>query len=237
MIKYFSQFEYVRLWTFTCTTRHSISSREHFNVMRKAWRIFTKELRRNKALRESQRNVQYIKTVELHKSGFVHFHALFTQYVPQSIIGAIWDGACRAVLKQNTHVASAYVSAHRHNAKRAAMYVTKNVAKGTGNKDAILYVTKADEDFKKLSELGKKVKRWSKSGKAAIFEKKESNGKWIIAKVRSDGSLNLCAVGAIEHVPENDDEISLEDAVSQIEFGFGSSDPPDFLKEIIDYID
>lgn len=237
MIRYFQNFEYVRLWTFTCTTRFTMTPKLHFDAMRKAWRIFTKELRRNKGLRESQRQVQYVKTVELHKSGYVHFHALFTQYVPQAIISAIWDNACRSVLKQNAHVASAYVRGHKYNATMAAKYVTKSVARGAGTAEKVAYVTKSDDDFLKLSKLGERVKRWSKSNKTGLFPRYAGPSPYVCVKVRDDGSLNLCAESAIEQVPEELSDEEFENALSQIEIGFGDGDPPDLVKELAAYLD
>lgn len=205
--------------------------------MRKAWRIFTKELRRNKALTEKQRNVQYVKVVELHKSGYVHFHALFTQYAPIAIISAIWDNACKQVLKTNAHVATAYVRGHKHNHTQAANYVTKSVARGSGNSSKVAYATKDEDSFKNIGELGDRVKRWSKSAKTGIFPKYAGPSQYICAKVRADGSLNLSAVGAIEQVPEDLNDAELENELSQIEFGFGEENPPDFLKDISAFLE
>lgn len=235
--KYLSQFEYVRMWTFTCTPRFSSSPKEHHDLMRKAWRIFTKELRRCNLLKEAQKKVQYVKTTELHKSGFVHFHAVFTVYIPWTTVQQLWEKSCQQILHTREHVSNCNVHALKQSAKVVANYLTKSVVCGAGASRIGAYMTKADDSLQNLSKLGKRVKRWSKSSRISIFEKRLKSGNFVLVKVRPDGSLNLGNVVSLEHVPVESHEIGLENDILEIEFDFGDEPPDDLLEAISAYVE
>ncbi len=95
LIQYFSKFEFVRMWTFTMITNTQLAPDVHYKLLVSAWKIFLKEMRRCNAFDDSQKKFQYVKVVELHASGYVHFHALVTQFLDQTVVQKLWERACQ----------------------------------------------------------------------------------------------------------------------------------------------
>ena len=56
----------------------------HLKSMLKSWKLFMKELKK------FYPRLQYIRVIERHKSGFIHFHACINSYIPQPQLLQIW---------------------------------------------------------------------------------------------------------------------------------------------------
>lgn len=182
--KYLQTWKHIRLWTFTLTTRHAGSSAQHFNQLRSSWKLFLKEIRRNSALSETQRNFQYIKVVERHsatnadgtekKVVGVHFHVLVSEYLPYAVVQMLWERCVEKVLNTSERNLCRVNVRHSLNAKNGARYVCK-------------YVTKSVQDFRA------RIKRWTKSGRVAIFNKRVPNARFVLYQsfIRHNPDLNL----------------------------------------------
>lgn len=119
-------------WTFTLTNRFSRSVDEHRRQMAKAWHYLWREIRRTLLLSPKQRGAQYISVVEAHQSGFVHRHALVDVYLPQRLLQAIWESACRHALgveDPKAHVGFCFVRFVPQGGRQVARYVAKYVTK------------------------------------------------------------------------------------------------------------
>lgn len=164
LTKYFMQYEYSRLFTFTITSRFHDNQYDHYKLFAEAWRRFTIEVRRNKALTKTMNNFQYVRVAEQHISGYIHYHVLINCYMPVKIIHAIWENIVRSLLTVTGHVASVQAQG-RKDAKAAAKYVCKYV-------------------MKNAKVLSKYLKKWTKSGRVSIFEKRTSSGQWMCINLR-----------------------------------------------------
>lgn len=49
--------------------------------------------RLTRALRKMQPNIKYIRSIEVHKSGFIHLHCVFNKFIPISFISEEWKKA------------------------------------------------------------------------------------------------------------------------------------------------
>ena len=158
--RYFGQFKYVRLWTFTLSSRVAPDKITHYKIFAECWRRLITELRRNKVFSKKQHKFQYVRVCEPHKSGFFHYHCIFTEYFKQELVQKIWEGICQEVTKDKFHVAQCNVKGCL-SSKGAARYVSKYVLKSA----KLLYSHQ---------------KKWTKSVGASIFDKKVSSGEWSI---------------------------------------------------------
>jgi hypothetical protein len=168
--KYFSQFKFVRLWTFDVRTSLFDNHKDGIFAISEVWRRFITFLRRNNALSSAQKKFTYVKVLEFTKRGYPHYHVLVNEFLPYVIVQACWENAINSTFKSNGTHGRAFVVASMQ-AKHAAKYVAK-------------YVLKTSKDPRG------KFRLWSKSNGASIFETKESSGEWIFLNMRK-GELNL----------------------------------------------
>jgi len=154
----------VRFWTFTLTNRLSKTPEEHSKSLSKSWRYFVTELRRNKLLSERERNVSYIKVSESHKSGYLHYHVFFSEYIHYSKIKALWEYATSTVFDYLGKLGSVDVRGNL-DAKTCSKYVTK-------------YVVKQAKRKLKYANL------YSCSGNEALFEKVEKTEHYAVYHIR-----------------------------------------------------
>ena len=169
--RFFSKIKVVRLWTFTLSSGVAVTPVEHYNLLKEGWRRLTTELRRSKYLRADQRNFQYVRVLELHKSGYAHLHVLVTEYLPQKFVQSCWEHICQDLCNVQGHVASANVKGIRNSAS-AARYVVK-------------YVLKC------AREATFAVRRYSRSGKVALFPKHVSSGDWYFVRLDIEFSVQF----------------------------------------------
>jgi hypothetical protein len=169
MLKYFKQFEYIRLWTLTLSSRFMSSKLEHYKILQETWRRFMIEVRRNKILTKSQRDIQYVRVSEYHdgkkgfyndvnNKGYIHFHILVTQYIPVAM--------CQSLLNHITYELTG-IQEKIFNINMKGMQAHENAAH---------YVVKYV--MKSAAMLSVHQKKWTKSGKISIFDKRVSSGEW-----------------------------------------------------------
>lgn len=172
--KWLSQFERVRMFTFTIRNTGEFKNETFNYLFAKVWHRFIVELRRSKVLTKKQRNVQYIKVYELHKVGTLHVHALMSEYFHWATIQTIWQKAIRTYFNIKGKSGNVNVKGSR-SAKGGAKYVSK-------------YVTK-------MAKQGLlRVRSWSKSGKVAIFKKRIKTDVWIMLR-RNTQDYRLAKLG------------------------------------------
>ncbi len=164
--KWLRTFTQVRMMTFTAKKTKGMSNEDFNERFTKSWHLFVTTLRRNKLFRDNERNVQYIKVYEFHKSGTLHAHVLMSEYIHWSKLQAVWQNSLWTYFGGEGKLGNVNARGTR-TPKKASLYVAK-------------YVTKMA-----IENMGK-IRAWSKSGKVAIFAKKNSNGEWMMILRSSD---------------------------------------------------
>ena len=171
MLKYFSQFKYIRLWTLTLSSRFMASKLEHYKILQETWRRFMIEIRRNKFLTKSQRDIQYVRVSEYHEGkkgfyndvnnkGYIHFHILVTEYIPVAIAQKIITHITQELTGIEEKIFNINMKGMQAK-ENAAHYVVKYV-------------------MKSAAMLSVHQKKWTKSGRAVIFEKRAPSGEWCL---------------------------------------------------------
>lgn len=110
----------------------------------------------------NKRELKYIKVLELHKSGFIHYHVVFEHYLPVSVIRSLWQNAIWHYIKCIDTPGNVHVKKLKH-ANQAANYLAK-------------YVVKAANEVKK--SLKRRTRLYSKTNNIILFGKKESTDSW-----------------------------------------------------------
>lgn len=152
-------FKLIRFWTFTLSSKNYESNHEHYRDLAQTWRFFITYLRRSKVFTKAEQEVQYVKIYEQHQSGYLHIHAFFSDFVEVQKAYVLWNAAARAATGKDEARGYCYVRA-KSNVEQAARYVVK-------------YVTKLAH-FKTFF-----LRKWSKSGKVAIFKKFKTEKGWL----------------------------------------------------------
>ena len=155
-----SSWSCIRLFTFTMTNRYHESPEEHYKTLCLVWRYFITYVRRTMSLSKRQRNFSYVKCPDLHQSGYIHFHAFFSEYMPRDLINNIWEQSCQKILSCDTHAGNVHAEGI-YNARSAANYVTKYITKSIDKAPFILY-------------------RYSKSKDVKLFPAKKQSDGWMI---------------------------------------------------------
>jgi hypothetical protein len=174
----------IRFWTFTINASIEPKRKQFNRLFRQTWHRFIVELRRSKLVPKQVRAVGYVKVYELHKSGRLHIHCFFNEYIDKSIISRLWAYCIDKVFQynQNTHqdfpshlikLGNSHVKGMR-NSKFAANYVAKYVVK-------------------MANEMYREVRSWSKSGNVAIFPKRPPSDGNILLLTKSDELICLMA--------------------------------------------
>jgi hypothetical protein len=96
--KFLLNWKYIRLFTFTLTSRFNITPKLHYKILCECWRRFNTEIRRRRNFSKVQQNFSYIRVTEPHKSGYNHLHCFFSCYFEVSAIYPIWNEICESVL-------------------------------------------------------------------------------------------------------------------------------------------
>lgn len=125
---YLDKFQIIRFWSFTLSSKNFKDIETHYRILSKAWRYFVTYIRRDRNITDVEKNLQYIKVVEPHKSGFFHLHAFFDRYVQQQKIYVLWNTAIRTASGDDKLRGGCYVVG-RVSSTKAANYVTKYVMK------------------------------------------------------------------------------------------------------------
>lgn len=169
LFTYFKQFKIIRFWTFTISSDIGLDKKQHYKLFGEIWRRFINEIRRNVLFSKKQQNFQYVRVAEPHKSGYIHFHAIFTEYFPRDILQKLWDNLCKRLSGREKHTGTCIVKGII-STKNACRYISKYV-------------------LKSASILFKHQKKWTKSNKTGIFPKKVKQGEWIVIKFGRDPKL------------------------------------------------
>lgn len=163
LYQYFSKAKYMRLFTFTIRYSYTENKDDFYKLFSRAFALFFKEIRRSPHLSEKQRSVEYVRCLDYHQTGFVHYHCLFTEYLPQKLLYDIWNHILRR-LRNRTGQQGTVNTKGILTCKTAAKYICK-------------YVLKAAQDCQI------RIKRYTKSGRLALFKKHVSTGKWSVMLV------------------------------------------------------
>ena len=156
--RYFKKFKYIRMWTFTLQHTEEDSEYSHYLKLKEVWRRFVTEIRRSKYLRQDQRKFEFFKCLDLHESGFIHFHVLVNVFLPYKWCQDTWEHIAQELLGTKNHVGACNVIAIP-SAKIASSYV-------------VSYVQKVALSFYKG------IRRWSKSNKLRLFDYSKSTSTW-----------------------------------------------------------
>jgi hypothetical protein len=170
LFKYFSQYKFMRLFTFTIRYQLSDDPQEHYKILSKCFALFIKEIRRSPMLSEKQQRVKYVRCIDFHKTGFTHYHGLFSEFIPIKVAIPIWRHVVQKVTGRAGHVGSV-VAVGMLNAKNASSYICK-------------YVCKAAQ------EVVSRWRRYSKSGRLALFDIVHRSGKWSLV-IADDQNLSF----------------------------------------------
>jgi hypothetical protein len=160
LFKYFKQYKILRLWTFTVSSRIGSTEEERFKLLSVAFSLFIKEIRRSPLFSERQRQLAYVKCIDINQNGHLHFHALFTEFIGIKDAIPIWQHICKRLSGVEGHICSIHAKG-LISTKNATRYICK-------------YVLKAAQ------EIILKCRRYTKSGKMALFDKRAPNGAWYI---------------------------------------------------------
>jgi hypothetical protein len=168
----------VRLWTFTLSFNVGGTIEKHYKILQECWRRLNIYMRRNKSITKDQRQYRYIKLIEEHKSGYIHFHVLLDKFLPQKIVQTCWENIIQDITKTNRHTGQVWVKGNL-TPENGAYYVTK-------------YVSKA------IKDIGIKARRYSVSIDGKLFPTKEKDGTWIFFHYRKnlhDVSTEIISLG------------------------------------------
>ena len=177
--EYFCNSRYVRLWTFTASSAN-ISIIDHTELMRKAFHVFLKYIRRHKSLSEVTKKFLYVRVVEFHKSGYIHFHLLIDKFLPQNIVAECWQRALLVARPAYTEGVNGFVFVRAQmSAKIAAGYVVKYV-------------------MKSVADGVRTIARWTKAKGTPIFARFKSNSTWLVLNYTSTGRLFSSSLELLE---------------------------------------
>jgi len=181
---YLSSWKFIRLFTFTQHTPDKLSVSKQNKNFSKAWQLFVKNVRRDKSLSKKQIDFQYVKIVEFTERGYIHYHVVIDSFLPIKIIRRLWDKALFDVFGFVGGRGGINIKVTQ-NSNSCVKYLTK-------------YITKMSS--KKFVNL----RRWSKSGKVALFEVFITDKSWIFFRLTVDGRLNLNNKSITSHKPPSD---------------------------------
>jgi len=173
LTNWLSKLSHIRFWTFTVSSKIAESSSLFNELFVKIWHRFITELRRTKLLSEKQRKVDYVKVYELHKSGKLHVHLFFSDYLPRQIIERLWDYSIRKVTKFDEFAETDFPS---HKVKLGNTFVKGMKSAKFGANYVAKYVVKMAQYKNSI------VRSWSKSSKVSIFPSGKKNEFMVVVE-------------------------------------------------------
>jgi len=210
----------LRLFTFTFTNRFYPDPILHHEILQAAWRYFLRDLRRHSGLSDKQKKVEFFRVIEQHKSGFCHYHVLFTQFLPVQILQPLWESSLvRAMAFQPfSHFANVDVSSFRpgrasrgvakadHYNKKAVNYLLKYLTKSFSTGSAISsspvteivgddVLQRESDDSYALRGFCKRVRRYSKSNTIVLFAENPDREKTHIVASYNKGRFKQLHTG------------------------------------------
>lgn len=184
LTEYLKGWKHIRLFTFTVKTSLFGSRAKAPSKLSAIWRYFMTALRRNQQLSEKQRQVQFVRVVEFHKSGFPHLHVLMSEYLPWIIVQSLWNLAVASILKSFGKSGHCNIR-HSFQAEGGARYVAKYVWKTANDLKTM--------DLRKDDGTSFKMRLWSKSSKVKIFISKVGEYRFFFVDSKKS-PLNLSLV-------------------------------------------
>jgi len=163
---YFDTYKHVRMWTVTLASELMQDPIDHYLLLRECWKRFITEIRRNIALSDAQKHVQYFRCVDYHETGYTHYHILVNQFIDAKILRPIWEHICQQVTGRTNHTGTLHIGIVP-SARAAANYAVKYVSKAI---QFVRYTTK----------------RWSKSKDYRLFPPKKKNDEWVLLDMSKD---------------------------------------------------
>lgn len=190
--KYLSGWEWIRLFTFTLTSRYTTDTKLHYNILCEAFRRFTTELRRKNMFSTKQKKFSYIRVMEAHKSGYFHFHCFFSEYFEVKAIYPLWNKICKDVLDFYSQTNNDYTVFKKNqlyeNEKKGKPYGWVD-AKGTKDKEfGAFYVTKYV--MKSAKVLTGHSKKYTKSRDICLFPKSYGPSQFALVNLRRGNCEN-----------------------------------------------
>jgi DNA-directed RNA polymerase subunit RPC12/RpoP len=212
---YFQKFKYIRLWTFTVSSKlfENIPEADKFRALSEIWRRFLNNLRRDKRLSPVMQKVQYVKVLELQKSGNPHYHCFFDRWIPRAIINAIWESILEHFYNSgflysiNDEIEDYYSDApdvHIFN-KFGNAYVEGAVSASTASDYISKYLMKTIKDLSAVI----KARVWTKSSRVRLFPLKPLPSPWMLL-LSAEKLLYLFSLRATS--PENPPDLILFDS-------------------------
>jgi hypothetical protein len=171
---YLSQFKSIYFWTFTFRSTIFESIKQNHSLAPQIWRRFTVLMRIWLKSRGLLDDFKYIKVLELHKSGFIHYHVVFERFFPASAIRKMWHEAIKSFINTSETPGNVHAKVLKH-ANQAANYLAK-------------YVVKAAKEIKQT--LRKKTRLYSKTNNVILFTKEASHDSWHFENLK-DWAANL----------------------------------------------
>jgi hypothetical protein len=164
--KHFDSYSHIRLWTFTLSSRFFDTPETQVKALSRVWHYFITYCRRNQLLTEKERQFQYVKVFEPHRSGYFHLHALLDRYIRIEKLYAIWTYAIRKVVGSDEPAGYCYVVGSK-SSRRAAHYVSKYVVKTARH-------------------ACRRMNYYSKSAGIALFERHPGNSQFVLLRKDSE---------------------------------------------------
>lgn len=188
----------LKLFTFTFTNRFHESPIQHNEVMRAAWHNFLRSLRRHRLLTDHQKKVAFFRVTEQHKSGFTHFHVIFTTFLPVTVLQDIWASSVATALGfvPTSHFAHVDISSfkpgrasrgiskaaghNKHAVNYVLKYLVKSFAEGKALSGVVSTEVVGDDILQRETEasvqkrtFSRRLRRYSKSNSLVLFPKQK----------------------------------------------------------------
>lgn len=161
LTNYLSTWPTISFWTVTIRQDKNTNIDLHHKQLRECWRRFLIYVRRDLSLSPKCRKMKFIKVVEEHINGFIHYHLAVDCFFPYQQANNIFSAIVEKVTgmtgkNSNIHIKSI------PNVKKVASYITKYVVKMS-------------------LKLAIKLRRYSKSNGITLFPLKPTDKNWIFA--------------------------------------------------------
>lgn len=209
---YFKQYQYIRLWTFTVSSKlfENLPEAQKFKALSEIWRRFLNNLRRDKRLSHTQQKVQYVKVLELQKSGNPHYHCFFDRWIPRQVVNEIWEyilkhfyesGFLYSINDEIEDYSDEAPDEHTFN-KFGNAYVEGAVSASTAADYISKYLMKTIKDLAQVI----KARVWTKSSRVRLFPLKPLPSPWMLLS-SAEKLLYLFSLRATSQ--ENNSELKL----------------------------
>jgi hypothetical protein len=161
LTNYLSTWKTITFWTITIKQDVSLDLEKHHKALRECWRRFLIYVRRDLSLSPKCRKMLFIKVVEEHTNGYIHYHLACNTFFPYENANYIWNNIVEKVTGIKGKNGNIHIKAIP-NPKKIASYITKYIVKMS-------------------LKLAIKLRRYSKSNGIKLFPVKTNSPNWIFA--------------------------------------------------------